>query len=94
MDGWMDGWANHSYMSKNESGHLWLTPTILTTWEVEIRRIRVQGPPRQKDHETSMSTVMVGSKNWRTVIQAGLGKKQDPILKITEQKGLEVWLKQ
>jgi hypothetical protein len=29
----------------------------------------------------------------RIMIQASLGKEQDPIPKITEQKGLEAWLK-
>jgi hypothetical protein len=32
----------------------------------------------------------MGSINRRIVVQAGLGKKQDPKSKITGQKGLEV----
>jgi hypothetical protein len=34
-----------------------------------------------------------GIKNRRIVVQASLGKKQDPISKITRAKGLEVCLK-
>jgi hypothetical protein len=30
----------------------WLTPVILATQEAEIRRIAVEGQPRQIDHET------------------------------------------
>jgi hypothetical protein len=29
------------------AGHWWLTSIILTTWEAEIRRIQVEGQPRQ-----------------------------------------------
>jgi hypothetical protein len=34
----------------------WLKPVILSTWEVEIRRIIVQSQPGQKVLETSIST--------------------------------------
>jgi hypothetical protein len=30
----------------------WFTPIITATWEVEIRRMEVQGQPRQKVSET------------------------------------------
>jgi hypothetical protein len=32
--------------------HQWHTPTILASWEVELRRILVREQPRQKVHET------------------------------------------
>jgi hypothetical protein len=32
---------------KEKAGQQWLTPIILVTWEAEIRRIMVQGQPRQ-----------------------------------------------
>jgi hypothetical protein len=34
----------------------WLTPIILPTQEVEIRRIVIQGQPRQKVSKTHIST--------------------------------------
>jgi hypothetical protein len=37
---------------KNMAGCQWLTPIILATWKVQIRRIAVLGPPRQIVHET------------------------------------------
>jgi hypothetical protein len=40
--------ANQNYV---EAGHVCLTPIILATWEVEIRRTEVQGQPRQIVHE-------------------------------------------
>jgi hypothetical protein len=33
----------------------WLTPAILATWEVEIKRMDVQGQPGQIVHETPFS---------------------------------------
>jgi hypothetical protein len=39
---------------------LWLTPVILTTWEVEIRRIMVQGHLRQKVHENLSQPIKKG----------------------------------
>jgi hypothetical protein len=37
---------------ENLAGHWWLTPEILFTQEVEIRRIMVQSQPGQRVHET------------------------------------------
>jgi hypothetical protein len=34
----------------------WLNTVILATWEAEIGRITIQGHPRQKGHETPIST--------------------------------------
>jgi hypothetical protein len=39
-------------MRKDLAGCWWLTPVILATWEAEIRRILVQGHPKQIVHET------------------------------------------
>jgi hypothetical protein len=39
------------------AGHPWLTPIILATWEAEIRRMKVQGQPRQKVLETPSSKI-------------------------------------
>jgi hypothetical protein len=35
--------------------HLWLMPIILAIWEVDIRRIKIQGQPRQIVQETPPS---------------------------------------
>jgi hypothetical protein len=35
--------------------HQWLVPIVLTTWEVEIRRIEVQSQLRQIVHKTLSS---------------------------------------
>jgi hypothetical protein len=35
-----------------QAGCWWLTPVILATWEAKIRRITVQGQPRQIIYET------------------------------------------
>jgi hypothetical protein len=35
------------------SGHWWLMPEILATWEAEIRRIAVGGQPRQTAYKTT-----------------------------------------
>jgi hypothetical protein len=60
---------------------------ILATLEAEIRKIDVQGQPKQNVQETLISTngwmqwptpvipVMQGSTNRKIVIQASLGKK-------------------
>jgi hypothetical protein len=37
---------------KTNSIYRWLTPVFLATWEAEIGRITVQGPPRQISLET------------------------------------------
>jgi hypothetical protein len=78
----------------------WLTPVILATREAEIRRIMVWGQPGQKVHKTPISInswawwhvpvtqATAGSLN-RMAVQGGLGKKWDPISKITRAKGLE-----
>jgi hypothetical protein len=43
---------------------------------------------------TSLNPAIAGSINRRTVVQAGLGKKRDPISKITRAKRAGgVWLK-
>jgi hypothetical protein len=31
----------------------WFMPVILVIWEVKIKKMKVQGQPRQKAHETS-----------------------------------------
>jgi hypothetical protein len=38
--------------------------------------------------------VAVRSKNRRSMVQANLDKKPDPISKTTNKKGLEAWCKQ
>jgi hypothetical protein len=45
-------------VSQDQAG--WLTPVILATQEVEIRRITVPGQPRQKVRKTPMSTNKTG----------------------------------
>jgi hypothetical protein len=72
-------------MLKRQGGCLGsaLVPVILATREGEIGRIKVQGKPRQKGHETPserMTSMVVhtchpvvwGSINRRTVVQACL----------------------
>jgi hypothetical protein len=44
------GVGHRFHMLKNSlipAGRQWLMPVILVTWEVDIRRIMVQGQPRQ-----------------------------------------------
>jgi hypothetical protein len=66
-------------------------PDMVDTEKAEIKRIIVQGQPRQKDQETPISTekklsvVVVtcqpsytGSLNRRTVVLAGQGKRVRP----------------
>jgi hypothetical protein len=82
----------------------WLMPINLDTQEVEIRRITVQGQPRQKVHkippqQKTLDMVVhschsnIGSIIRRTVVQAGLCKKQDSFSKRTITKRVEAWLK-
>jgi hypothetical protein len=75
-------------------------PVILATWEAEIRGIMVGVQPRQKRSQTPsqpmpghsgtccMPVILAanGSINRRLMVQAGLGKEQDPICKITRAK--------
>jgi hypothetical protein len=86
----------------------WLIPVILATWEAKIGRIMDPGQLRSKKFVRSpISTekcwvwkytptipATVGILNWRITIQASLSKNETPMSKITEQKGLELWLKQ
>jgi hypothetical protein len=47
----------HSTVIKNCGGwHWWLTPVILTTWEAEIRRIKIQGQPGQQKQDYLKNT--------------------------------------
>jgi hypothetical protein len=46
-------------------------PKILTTWEAEIRRMAVQGQPRQIVHETSPISKITTIKWSRGVAHAG-----------------------
>jgi hypothetical protein len=39
------------------AGHWWLTPVILATWEADIRRIMVQGHPKQIIHKNPISKI-------------------------------------
>jgi hypothetical protein len=76
----------------------WLVSVIQAPWEVEIGRIMVQGPPRQK---VSQSPSQPGYSGARLSSQLSRKHKQDcvpyqpePHLKNKEsQKGLSEWLK-
>jgi hypothetical protein len=79
---------------------VWWVPVILSTWEVEILRIMVQGQPRQKVlknpsqpmpgcSDASIIPATQQSTKRRMVVQASLGIKQDLILKITNKKGIK-----
>jgi hypothetical protein len=68
-------------------------------WEAEAERIKVPGQSRQKKFARPILTEKswvwwLSSKNDRWImVQASLGKKQNPISKTTEEEELEVWLK-
>jgi hypothetical protein len=70
----------------------------LATWEAEIRRIMVQGQPRQKVSKTPSQPIS-WAKWHMTVIPISTnritvpGKMQNPIQKITKTKRVRAWLK-
>jgi hypothetical protein len=43
------------FKSKYAAGHQWLVPVILASWKTEIRRIVVQGQPRQNSSRDPIS---------------------------------------
>jgi hypothetical protein len=47
----------------SKTGHHWLTPIILATWEAEIRRISVPGHFEQKGCETLSQKKKVGQSS-------------------------------
>jgi hypothetical protein len=50
------------------AGRQWLTPIILYTWESEIKRIEVQGQPKQSVYETPISKIT--RAKWTGGVQA------------------------
>jgi hypothetical protein len=85
--------ASSAYKNCSIGQVWWLTPVILATQEVEIKRIEVQGQFRQEKFtrphlnqwvgEVTQSVIpaMRGSTNRRILVQAGLGTKQGSISK-------------
>jgi hypothetical protein len=65
------------YKNVHWAGRQWLTPVILATWEVQIRRIRVQGQFRQRVHE-SPSQPMSGHDGLCLSSQAEIGSIMAP----------------
>jgi hypothetical protein len=63
---------------------LWLTPIIQATWESEIRRITVQGKPRQKVQETPIST----NESW--VLEGRADCSRAPFFRHIPSPGLSV----
>jgi hypothetical protein len=89
----MDCYCLINYLNCSGTGDLFM-PSMLTTWEAEIRRIVVPGQSGQKKvckAPSQWKTLGVmactchpsDGRKRRIVVQAGLGKKQDPISKIT-----------
>jgi hypothetical protein len=67
-------------MKKIIARHWWLTPVILTTQDVEIRRILVRSQPRQTVHEILSQKLLHENRS------GGVAQGESPELKPQHHK--------